>query len=122
MNLAEYSSSTKDIVSAIVLLFERIVDPTLLVRRINITACGIESESVRERKPICEQIDIFTDVEAQSLEEKCREASYLREKEEQMAIINIRKKFGKNAILKGMNFEEGATTIDRNMQIGGHRA
>jgi DNA polymerase V len=122
VNLPKYSSSTRELVNAIDTLFLRIVSPKLTVRRINITASGIASENERTKKPICEQLDFFTDTEEKDMRETKYEKAYLREKEEQMAIINIRKKFGKNAILKGMNFEEGATTIDRNMQIGGHRA
>jgi DNA polymerase V len=122
VNLPKYSSSTKEIVNAVDTLFLRIVSPALTVRRINITASGIVHENERLKKPLCEQLDFFTDTEEKDSRETKYEEAYLREKEEQMAIINIRKKFGKNAILKGMNFEEGATTIDRNMQIGGHRA
>ena len=122
VNLPKYSSSTKKIVAAMDELFEQIVDPTLLAKRINITANGIVLESERKDMVKCEQIDFFTDLDEQIANENAYETEYLKEKEEQMAIIKIRRKFGKNAILKGMNFEEGATTIDRNMQIGGHNA
>ena len=122
VNLPKYSSSTKEIVCAVDRLFVSIVSPALTVRRINITACGISPEKERLEKPKCEQLDFFTNIEEKDSEDTKYESAYMREKDEQMAIINIRKKFGKNAILKGMNFEEGATTIDRNMQIGGHRA
>lgn len=121
-NLPQYSSSTKEIVRAVDDLFLRIVDPALSVKRINITACGVVLESERCRVQNCRQIDFFTDIEAAEKAEEEREKSYAREKGEQMAIIKIRRKFGKNAILRGMNYEEGATTMERNMQIGGHRA
>ncbi len=122
VNLQKYSSSTKEIVRALDGLFEQIVAPKLLVKRINITANGVVFESERNENAKCRQIDFFTDLEAIEREEAMLEAAYSREKEAQRAIIKIRRKFGKNAILKGMNFEEGATTIDRNMQIGGHKA
>ena len=63
-------------------------------------------------------MDLFTDTEAQELENK----ALAREQRRQQAVLHIRKKYGKNAILKGMNFMEGATTRDRNAQIGGHQA
>ena len=122
VNLLKYSSSTKEIVAAVDGLFKRIANPILLVKRINITANGIVFESERKEASRCEQIDFFTDLDSLIAEENAYEKQYSREKEEQKAIITIRRKFGKNAILRGMNFEEGATTIDRNMQIGGHRA
>ena len=78
--------------------------------------------SERKESSGCEQIDFFTDPEELIERENAYEKDYLKEKDEQMAIIRIRKKFGKNAILKGMNLEEGATTIERNNQIGGHKA
>ena len=68
------------------------------------------------------QMTLFVDYDELDRQKQIREEAYEREKQRQNAIINIRKKFGKNAILKGMNFEEGATTIDRNLQIGGHKA
>ena len=121
-NLPRFSSSTKEMVNAIEELFIKIVDPSLKVRRINITACGVIFEYECKPESKCEQLDFFTDYKEKEHIEKLRKAKYAREKREQTAIINIRKKFGKNAILKGMNFEEGATTIERNRQIGGHRA
>ena len=122
VNLPRYSSSTKEIVAAVDGLFEKIIDPSLSVKRINITANGVVLESERKKAKRCEQIDFFTDLDELINKEKDYEKGYMREKNEQMAIIKIRRKFGKNAILKGMNFEDGATTIDRNMQIGGHLA
>ena len=103
---------------AVMELYDRIVKPDLLVRRINIVACNIQPESaVAEELAFC-QMDLFSAPEKQEAEE----AELKREKRRQQAVISIRKKFGKNAILKGMNLEEGATARDRNAQIGGHKA
>ena len=122
VNLAKYSSSTKEMVAALDALFTKIVDPSLLIKRINITANGVVFEYECKDEKKCEQLDFFTDFEEAEKAENRRRHEYAREKNEQRAIISIRKRFGKNAILKGMNFEDGATTIERNMQIGGHRA
>ena len=99
-------------------LFQRIVDPRLLVRRINIAAENLlpESQVKAAKKEL--QFDLFTDYEALEKQEKELEI----ERNKQLAILKIRKKFGKNAILTGLNFREGATTRERNAQVGGHRA
>ena len=122
VNLSEYTSSTSEIVSATESLFSRIVNNMLPVRRINITACNLADESVRKQSGTPMQMNMFVDYDAQELKRRAREVAYNREKHRQKAMIAIRRKFGKNAILKGMNFEEGATTIERNLQIGGHKA
>jgi DNA polymerase V len=120
-NLEEYTSSTRQIVDAVLALYDRIVDPTLLVRRVTVAANRILP--LREApKSQGEQLDLFSDCaqQAQKMEENAQALE--REKRLQQAQLSIRKKFGKNAILKGMNLEEGATTIQRNGQIGGHKA
>ncbi len=122
VNLSEYTSSTGEIVSAVMALFERIVNRDLLVRRVNISACNLMDESVRKQGNAALQLNFFVDYDEQERKRKLRDAAYDREKRGQHAMIDIRRRFGKNAILKGMNFEEGATTIDRNLQIGGHKA
>lgn len=122
-NLSGYTSSTVEIVNATMDLFDRIVNKRLLVRRINICACNLQDESVRAQQAnVPMQMTLFVDYDELDRQKQMREEAYEREKQRQNAIIDIRKKFGKNAILKGMNFEEGATTIDRNLQIGGHKA
>ena len=96
-------------------LFDRIVDPALLVRRITITANHLRREWAEE--PVYEQVDLFSRGEPE------RDTLFLeREKRRQHALIRIRHKYGKNAILRGMNLLEGATMRDRNRQIGGHKA
>lgn len=109
------TSSTKLIVDATMELFERIADRNLYVRRINVTANHVVSETKAES---CEQLDLFTDYEA----EQAQKSEAEREKRAQKAMLEIKKKYGKNAILKGTNLREGAMTIERNRQIGGHKA
>lgn len=98
-------------------LYQRIMNKNLLVRRINITANNVVDEQTANQEKSYEQIDLFTNYQ-EKVEKRQEE---LTEKELQKAMIDIKKKYGKNAILKGMNLQEGATTIDRNKQIGGHK-
>ncbi len=122
VNLGRQTSSTKLIMNAITELFERIVDKNLLVRRVNISANHVVDESAIQKKDNIEQLDLFTDYVAVQAKKEEEEAELEREKKMQKAMLEIKKKYGKNAILKGMNLEEGATTLDRNKQIGGHKA
>lgn len=122
-NLGRYTSSTKRIVAATAELARRILDPKLLVRRINITAARVLDEaSARESERKDEQLSMFTDYEAEEKEKQAEAAALEREKRMQQAVIDIKNKYGKNAIMKGMNLEEGATARERNRQIGGHKA
>jgi DNA polymerase V len=121
-NLKCFSSSTRQITEAVLKLYDQIIDPSLMVRRLSLTANRIvEEESVKEKETY-EQLDLFTDYEALKKERQKEEQELEREKKLQNAMLDIKKKFGKNAILKGMNLKEGATTIKRNSQIGGHKA
>ena len=97
-------------------LYERIINKNLLSRRIYVVADNVENESKADNSSF-EQINLFTDYAKNEQEENVR----AREKKLQEAVISIKKKYGKNAVLKGMNLEEGGTTIDRNCQIGGHK-
>lgn len=119
-NLESYTSSTRVIIDAALRLFDRIVNKSLNVRRLNITACKVirESDAIRQEHTACRQMTLFDDPVA---EQERREALE-RERKGQETILEIRKRFGKNAILRGVNFQEGATTIERNGQIGGHKA
>ena len=121
-NLKRQTSSTKLITDAVIELYDRSVDRNLLIRRINITANRLVDESSVEREEVYEQLDLFTDYEAQRKKQEEEEAALDREKRMQEAMLSIKKKFGKNAVLKGMNLQEGATARDRNEQIGGHKA
>jgi DNA polymerase V len=122
INLGRQTSSTKLIMDAITELFERIVDKNLLIRRVNITANHVVDEATIQKTENFEQIDLFTDYNAIRAKREAEEAELAREKKMQKAMLDIKKKYGKNAILKGMNLEEGATTVDRNKQIGGHKS
>ena len=117
-NLNSQTSSTKLIMDAVTELYDTIVDNSLLIRRINITANKLSNESFGVGKKGAEQLNLFTDYEARKREEKSLE----KEKQIQKAVLKIKKQYGKNAVVKGMNLEEGATTISRNKQIGGHKA
>ncbi len=122
VNLAGHTSSARQITNAAAELYDRIVNPDLLVRRLNLTANRVirECDTVRHAVPV--QYDLFTDIDAVHRQEKKEKTERDKERRAQEAILKIRKQFGKNAILKGMNFEEGATVIQRNGQIGGHKA
>jgi len=121
-NLSRQTSSTKLIIDAVMDLYTRITDENLLVRRINITANHVVNEnSVAKDKPY-EQLDLFTNYEDKQKEKEEEDAILSREKKMQLAILDIKKKYGKNAIIKGTNLEEGAMTMKRNKQIGGHKA
>lgn len=117
INIGKFTSSTKIILDKVSKLYDRIVDKDLMVRRMYVVANHVISERSAE-KEVFEQLDLFTDYDA--LEKQ--ETQLAEEKELQKAMLKIKKKYGKNAILKGMNFEEGATTIERNGQVGGHKA
>ena len=121
-NLKGLTSSTAQIIGAVMTLYDRIVDQKLLVRRVNLVANHVVPESSAVEKESYEQLDLFTDYETAEKKREEEKATLQREKQMQRAVLDIKKKFGKNAILKGMNLEEGATTVDRNNQIGGHKA
>ena len=121
-NLGGHTSSTIRIAEAATSLFERIVDKNLLVRRVNVTLTHVVGEDSIPRKEEMEQMDLFTDYEAKQAAQAEEEKRKTKERNMQIAMLSIQKKYGKNAILKGFNLEEGATTMDRNRQIGGHQA
>lgn len=121
-NLPCQTSSTRLIMKAVEELFDRIVNPNLLVRRINIVADRVVPEREAREKQAFEQLDLFTDYAVLEKERRAEEQERDKEKRIQHAVLDIQKKFGKNAVLKGMNFEEGAMTRERNSQIGGHKA
>ena len=122
-NLDSYTSSTQKILDAATVLFDRLVNKNLLVRRLNIVAGHVIPETdLPDRQSSFEQLDLFTDYAAVEEKRRQEEEKLAKERKMQEAMITIKKRFGKNAILKGMNLEEGATTRDRNTQIGGHKA
>ncbi len=120
-NLDKHTSSTKKMIEATMTLFDRIIDKSLLARRINLVACNvIRREDVPESESY-EQLSLFdTEETVQSHEDE--EKSLEKERALQEAMLTIKHKYGKNAVLKGKNFSDGATAKDRNRQIGGHKA
>ena len=121
-NLPGHTASSKAIVGVVAELFNRIVDPGLLVRRLYLSANHVVPETSLPRQDSPEQLDFFTDYAVREQQKAEEMAQQEREKRRQQAVLAIKKKYGKNAILKGMNLEEGATARERNSQIGGHKA
>lgn len=121
-NLDEWTSSTKDITNCMMQLYDNIIDSNLLIRRVNICACNVirEEDIPEDETPV--QLDFFADYGAEERKKTVKTNKEKREKALQQTTILLQNKFGKNAILKGMNLIEGGTTIERNGQIGGHRA
>ena len=120
-NLKTQTSSEKLIRAATLELFDRIVDKALLVRRLYITAGKVVDES-EKKEPVSEQMNFFTDYVAEEKKRAAEKEQLEKERKRQQAVLDIKNKYGKNAILKGMNLEEGATAKSRNGQIGGHKA
>lgn len=115
INIGYHTASTPVILEKMVELFEKIVNKNLLVKRINISFLNVVAESEAKKIRFVKQLDLFsTEEETEIISDE--------EKKLQKTLLNIKDKYGKNAILKGMNLEEGATTMDRNKQIGGHKA
>ena len=121
LDLGAETASASLIAASAVKLFCRIADPTLLVRRIYVVANHARPYS-ENSGPVYEQLDLFTDPELRQRQFDAAERAREKDRRRQSAVLEIRSKFGRNAILKGMNFEEGATARERNAQIGGHRA
>lgn len=117
-NIGRYTSSTKLICETAMKLFDRIVDKELLVRRMYIVANHIITENDAEKEREYIQLNLFSDTGKQEAEEN----ELKKEKDMQKAILKIKSKYGKNSIIKGMNLKEGATALERNRQIGGHKA
>lgn len=121
-NLRFRTASTTLILKAVTDLYEHIVNPQLLVRRITVAAYRVLPESSVAEDTAFEQLEMFVDYEAKERQKQKERDALAREKRLQKTLLGIKKKYGKNMILKGMNFEEGATAKDRNRQIGGHKA
>ena len=121
VTLHRYTSSTKEIIDAVTDLYERIINKKLLVRRINISANRLLDENDASKREEAEQLDFFSYLESDT-DEQDKNTEKEKERRKQEAMISIKNKYGKNAIVKGMNLEDGATTMSRNRQIGGHKA
>ncbi len=122
VNLGRQTSSGRIIMDAVMDLYDRIVDRKLLIRRLNVTANHVVDEHSIEKETVYEQLKLFTDYEAELKKRGKEEEKMERERRMQEAVLSIKKKFGKNAVLRGMNLEDGATAVERNRQIGGHKA
>lgn len=121
-NIGKLTSSTKLIMDAAMRLYDRIADKKLLVRRMYVVANHISDAAAAKTKVEYEQLDLFSDLEEEKENREKEEASLAKEERLQQAMLSIKKRYGKNAILHGTSYEEGATGRDRNRQIGGHKA
>ena len=122
-NLGRHMASTERIVEAVRTVFDRIADGTLLMRRFTVAVCNLKTaDEVREAESVPEQLDLFTDREAKERQRQAEDAALEKETRRQKALLDIRDKYGKNAVVRGLNLQEGATAIERNAQIGGHKA
>ncbi len=122
-NLNGHTSSSREIVAAVLALYDRIVNPNLLVKRLTIATNHVINEADAEQQHAePQQLDLFADYEAIEQEKQRAEQERAKERRIQEALIHIKKQFGKNAILKGVSFADGATAKERNAQIGGHKA
>lgn len=117
-----YTSLASDLLRAATDLYDRIVDPNLLIRRLSVSANKLMDEASVPKGEEAEQMNLFTDYAAKEQQAQADEAAHAKERKIQEAMLGIKKKYGKNAILKGMNLEEGATAKERNQTIGGHQA
>ena len=122
INLERYTSSGEQLLQAVETLYDRIVGRDLLIRRLSLCANHILDEASAAKEDQGEQLNLFTDYAAQATEQKKNQEACAKERKIQEAMLGIKKRYGKNAILKGMNLEEGATARSRNEQIGGHQA
>lgn len=118
--LCRLTSSSKIITESAAELFRTIVDPDMLIRRINITACNIVPESWEKGTSIPQQLDLFTDYAERKEKTERMDRMLAKERMMQKAILKIKKTFGKNTILKALDFDDAATARERNAQIGGH--
>ena len=117
-----YSSASTLIRAAMCDIFDSVVDPVLTIRRINVTACNVIPQSQAKNIETTEQLNLFVDYEKVDQQKATLEKQMQKEQSVQETLLQIKQKYGKNAVLKGMNLEEGATTKQRNEQIGGHKA
>lgn len=123
INLDRHTSSTRIIIDAVASLFDKIVNPDLLVRRLNLSINNvIDEEKAKDLAPKAVQLDLFVDYETLAKQQQAEQDALAKERKIQEALLNIKQKFGKNSVLKGLNLNEGATAIERNKQIGGHKA
>ena len=127
-HLPRHTSSAQLIVSAVSELYDAVTNPALLIRRMTVCAEHVipEEDAVTGTAapvhPSFEQLDFFTDYEAREREQAAQEETLARERRLQEASLSLKKRFGKNAVFKGTDLTEGATALERNQTIGGHKA
>ena len=123
VNLGRHTSSTQLMTDTLLSEFDNMVDKNLLIRRLNISANNVVPEcDIKNMEPDGKQLDLFVDYDELKRRQEAEQAALDKERRMQEAQIKIKRRFGKNAILKGINFEEGATARERNNQVGGHKA
>ncbi|MCH5231279.1 MAG: DNA methylase [Muribaculaceae bacterium] len=122
INISSPTSSSEILIEKVAELYDRIVNPALLIRRLTISFNHLKDEKQLTKQKYIWQPDLFSDIEEIKKQYEARESSLLKERKRQEAMLNLRKKYGKNVILRGLNYAEGATQRDRNQQIGGHKA
>lgn len=122
VNIEKHTSSTRMITQSVLTLFDKIVDENLLVRRINMSVNHVIREENVKNEQAFEQLDMFTDYKEVEQKKKAQEDELKKERKIQEAMLSIKKKYGKNALLKGMNLQQGATAKSKNDKIGGHKA
>ncbi len=120
-NIDHRTSSTSIITSEVMKLYDKIVNRHLLIKRINLTACDVVNENCQDKVIITKQLDLFSNTSVTNKEKEQELHNEVEERKIQRTLLDIKNKYGKNAILKGMNLEEGSTQKDRNEQVGGHR-
>ncbi len=121
-NIGSFTSSAMLIIEKTMELYDRIINPDLSVRRVNISANHVKPETAITDSNKFEQLDLLTDYDAKDRERRRKQIALEKERAIQETTIELKNRFGKNAILKGMNLREGATTKTRNEQIGGHKS
>ncbi|MCD8281738.1 MAG: DNA methylase [Prevotella sp.] len=122
VNLSRPTDLSKEISEAAATLFRDIANPDLLIRRLNIVAADVVCARDVKRPAAADELDLFTPYDAVRESERRQEAAHEKERNAQQAVLRVKRRYGKNAILRGMNFAEGATARRRNEQIGGHKA
>ena len=120
-NIDHRTSSTSIITNEVMKLYDKIVNRHLLIKRINLTACDVVNENCQDKVIITKQLDLFSNTSVINKEKEQELHNEVEERKIQRTLLDIKNKYGKNAILKGMNLEEGSTQKDRNEQVGGHR-
>lgn len=122
VRLERHTASARRITEAALSIYDRAVDPDYTIRRVNLTAGNVIREELAPAAEPPEQMDLFADPQAEEARRAEEQAELQKERDLSRTVVDLKKKYGKNAVVKGLNFREGATTMQRNVQIGGHKA